>query len=251
MSVNNKKSGGKSISKSFCILRIIAEHPGSSLGEIAKHTGFARSTVQGIVEGLQFENVVMKKEGLPGVFLGIELVRIAAKVEMDVRALFLPFMKRLSSQAGDNVNLTIFRDGKVTVIEQISSNEDIRAMSFIGKSQPLHCSATGKAHLSSFEPDQILEILGQDLRQYTPKTETNPHELLMQIQKFRKVGVFFDDEELSEGICAVATLLPSFGNSSIAVSVSMTRQGFSKYKQEVAANLLAVKSAVEQQFRAS
>lgn len=249
MSVVNKTGSGKSISKAFCVLRIIGQHPGSSLGEIAKHTGLARSTVQGIVDGLQAENVVMKKTGQAGVYLGIELVRLAAKVEIDVRALFLPFMEGLASKAGHNVNLTIFRDGKVTVIEQISSNEDIRAMSFIGKSQPLHCSATGKAHLSLFEPDRILEILGRDLKQFTPKTETDPKRLLKKILEHQISGIFFDNEELSEGICAIATILPSMGYGSIAVSVSMPRQDFIKYKQDVAESLLAVKAAAERQFK--
>lgn len=212
-----RASDGQSISKAIAVLRAIADNQGGSLGEIAKATGMARSTVQRMVSALNNEGFVTKNAGHQGVFLGMELARLGAKVNLNARALLMPLMEELHAQIGDNIDLTALDGDRVIVIEQIASNEDIRVISFVGREHPVHCTANGKAHLSQMSQDAALGLLAErGMARMTSHTITDPERLLAQVEAFAEFGLFIDREEYGDDACAMATTLPEIGGHKLA-----------------------------------
>lgn len=243
-----KASDSQSISRAVSVLRVVASQPGASLGQIAKATGLARSTVQRLVSSLSSEGLLTKTFGQQGVYLGMELARLGARVNLNARTLLMPLMEDLHQQIGDNIDLTVLDHGEVTVIEQIASNENIRVVSFVGRRHPIHCTANGKAHLGQLSRDKAMELLGTDLEALTENTITDPKAVLAQVEAFREVGLYVDREEFAIDACAVATTLPEIGGQKLAISISMPTARFIRREEDIKSHLLAFRRTVQATF---
>lgn len=246
-----KLGESQSISRAVAVLRFVADHPGASLGEIAKATGMPRSTVQRLVGSLSGEGLLTRNFGQQGVFLGMELARLGARVALDARVLLRPLMEELHSKIGDNIDLTTLDQGRVIVIEQIASNEDIRVISYVGKQHPIHCTANGKAHLGQLSTPDAMALLAEGMEAMTAKTITDARALMAQIDAFRQVGLYIDREEYGPDACAVATTLPDIGGRKLAISIAMPSTRFLRREEEVKTALLDFRRAVQTAFGAS
>lgn len=243
-----KRSDGQTISRAVAILRALAEQPGASFGQVAKMTGLPRSTVQRLIGVMNKEGLVTKAFGQQGAFLGMELARLGARVQLDARGLLKPFMQELHARIGDNIDLTSLDDGRVFVVEQIASNEGIRVISYVGKEHPIHCTANGKAHLSLLARDEALALLGPSPAAMTKNTLTDPEAILDAIERAREVGVFVDIDEYEEGASAMAVPLPRIGARDFALSIAMPTSRFIKMQDEIAAALLALRERVVSEY---
>ena len=245
------RSDGQTISRAVAILKVLADRPGASFGQIATQTGLPRSTVQRLIGVLNSEGLVTKAFGQHGTYLGMELARLGAKVRLDVRALLRPFMEDLHATIGDNIDLTTLENGQVFVIEQIASNETIRVISYVGLQHPVHCTANGKAHLALLPPDEARALIGPSPKRYTAQTVTDPDAILAAVARMQDTGLFTDSEEYDDGASAIAVPLPRFGGRDFAVSVAMPSSRMARQRDEVGAALLALRARVVSEYGTS
>lgn len=245
------RSDGQTISRAVAILKVLADRPGASFGQIAIQTGLPRSTVQRLIGVLNAEGLVTKAFGQHGSYLGMELARLGAKVRLDARALLRPFMEELHATIGNNIDLTTIEDGRVFVIEQIASNETIRVISYVGLQHPVHCTANGKAHLSLLAPGDALALIGAAPKRFTEQTMTDPKVIMAAVAQMATTGLFTDDEEYDEGASAIAVPLPRFGGKDFAVSVAMPTSRMSRQREDVSAALLALRARVISEYGTS
>ena len=241
----------QSIARAAAVLRTVADRPGCSLGEIAKATGLARSTVQRIVGSLSAEGFLAKTSGQRGVRLGMELARLGAQVNLDARALLRPLMQDLHDEIGDNIDLTTLAGGRVVVIDQIASNEEIRVMSHVGKEHPIHCTANGKAHLGMVGREAARDLLAGGLPKLTPNSITDANELLAQIEGSRASGLYVDREEYALDACAMAAALPEIDGQQYAVSIAMPSARFARRENDVRGALVAFRDALGRTYGSS
>jgi DNA-binding IclR family transcriptional regulator len=215
------------ISRAAEVLRALAEEPaGLSLGQLAKATGLARSTVQRLVGALEAEGFAVTRPGQPGVKLGAELVRLGSAVHANLRSLFRPFLQELNHQTKDTVDLTLLMNGLPVVIDQITSTASLRVVSFVGRPLPLHCTASGKAHVSAMTHDEAKALLIPPLKGYTARTLTDSRALLRLAGTAHECEFHIDQEEFDEGICAIALPINTAGPDNYAVAVSMPATRF-------------------------
>ena len=102
---------------------------------------------------------------------------------------------------------------------EVASPQALRAVSHLGHRLPLHCTASGKAHLSLMGPARRLELLAGPLARHTSRSKTDPKEVIAEIEASARQGYFLDRAEFTEGLCAVAVTLdePSLSDFSIAI----------------------------------
>ena len=212
------------IARAADVLRALSgSSDGLSLGQIAKATGLARSTVQRLVGALEVEGFVMTQAGAPGVTLGRELARLGAAAHESARALFRPHLQALSAATRDTVDLTLLTGGAPVVVDQITATAPLRVVSFVGRPLPLHCTASGKAHLSRLPRAEAEKLLRPPLQAYTRRTIVDPAALLDRAGEAD--AVFVDIEEFDEGVCALALPIrvPGAENYAVAISMPSTR----------------------------
>ncbi len=96
----------------------------------------------------------------------------------------------------------------------------------IGMRLPAHCTATGKAFLSTMTGEQVRQhYRGKKLERLTPNSLTTLKSLLPNLETARKNGFAVDDEEAREGmLCYGAPIFDASGRQAVAaVALSMMK----------------------------
>lgn len=239
------KQGIQVIARAANVLRSLeGEKVGLSLGQIAERVGLARSTVQRIVDALSAEHLVIPASPTAGVRLGPALVRLAVSAAVEFDQITRPIINELSQSLGETVDLSVLKGTSAVFTDQIQGVHRLRAVSAIGETFPLHCTANGKAMLSQMPEADLNKYLQRPLAKFTRQTVTDPAELLGQIRASRKSGLAFDNEEHTEGISAAGTAFSDPLGRVLAISVPVPMTRFKKVKAEVTAGLLAARIEV-------
>src|SRR5215470_12848001 len=173
--VVNSKSHDKSqvqvIARAASILRALEQEvSGLSLGQIAQRVNLARSTVQRIVAALQAEKLVIAASPNGRVRLGPTILRLATSVRTDFVTLARPLLERLSEELHETVDLSTIKKDHLVFIDQVIGSQRLRAVSAVGDTFPLYCTANGKAYLAQLSDDAIEALVGRTYEARTPKT---------------------------------------------------------------------------------
>ena len=201
--VTNDKSQVQVIARAATILRALEEeNAGLSLGQIAQRVNLARSTVQRIVAALETEKLVIAATPNGRVRLGPAILRLAASVRSDFVTLARPLLERLSEELHETVDLSTIKKDHLIFIDQVIGSQRLRAVSAVGDTFPLYCTANGKAYLAQLSDDAIEALVGRTYEARTPKTFTRLDTLLSDLKSARRNGVAYDREEHTLGICA-------------------------------------------------
>jgi DNA-binding IclR family transcriptional regulator len=208
------------ISRAISMLWVLREHPeGLSLSQLAKETGLARSTVHRIIGTLESERFVASVGPNGKVRLGFGLASLGAAVSTDLRRDLRPYLEGLSLEIDETVDLAVLDKDKALFIDQIAAPQRLQAVSGIGVTFPLHCTANGKAMLALLPAEQLTPLLPIRLPSYTPKTKTSRAELLAELESVRNSGFAFDREEQHIGICAIGAAFRDPSGTIAAISI--------------------------------
>src|SRR5271170_753849 len=165
------ESSGQSvqvIARAARVLRTLEGEPtGLSLAQIAQRVNLARSTVQRIVDALRAEQFVIAASPTAGVRLGPALIRLAASASVDFDHITRPIIAELSKAVGETVDLSVLKGSSAVFTDQIQGRHRLRAVSAVGESFPLHCTANGKALLSVLSSDKLERVLKSPLPKMT------------------------------------------------------------------------------------
>jgi DNA-binding IclR family transcriptional regulator len=246
------KSQVQVIARAAAILRALEQQPaGLSLGQIAQRVELARSTVQRIVAALAAEKLLIAASPTGRVRLGPTILRLAASARTDFVAIARPFLVRLSDELSETVDLATIRKDHLVFVDQVIGSHRLRAVSAVGETFPLYCTANGKAYLAQLDEVAIARLIGTSFERRTAKTITRLDELLRELKSVRKSGVAFDLEEHTLGICAAGVITRDLAGNAIAISVPVPTQRFQRRQKLIAERLIATRRALEQQLAAA
>ena len=246
------KSQIQVIARAAAILRALEEQPaGLSLGQISQRVGLARSTVQRIVAALAAEKLLIAASPTGRVRLGPTILRLAASARTDFVAVARPFLVRLSSELNETVDLATIKKDRLIFVDQVIGPQRLRAVSAVGETFPLYCTANGKAYLAGLDEVAIARLIGTSFERRTPQTTIRLEDLLDELKQVRKTGVAFDREEHTQGICAVGVVMRDPVGNDLAISVPVPAQRFRQQEKRIVARLLATRQAIEQHLVAA
>lgn len=246
------KSQVQVIARAASILRALEDQPtGLSLGQIAQRVNLARSTVQRIVAALEAEKLLIAASPTGRVRLGPTILRLATSVQTDFVSIARPFLVKLSQELRETVDLAAVKRDHLVFIDQVTGSQRLRAVSAVGETFPLHCTANGKAYLAQLEDDAIERLIGRAYEVRTPATLATLDRLLENLRTVRKSGVAFDREEHTLGICAAGVALRDLLGNYVAISVPVPTQRFYDHQGFIADRLLATKRALEEHLTAA
>ncbi len=162
-----------------------------------------------------------------------------------------PFLERLSEELHETVDLSTVKKDHLVFIDQVIGSQRLRAVSAVGDTFPLHCTANGKAYLSRLTEKAIESLIGRTYEARTPKTLTRLDALLADLKSARRKGVAYDREEHTLGICAVGVALQDPLGNAVAISVPVPSQRFADRQALIAERLVSAKTALEAHMRSS
>lgn len=181
------------------------------LSELAEELDWDVATTHRLANALVEIELLTRRDGESSYQLGplaLELGSVYLSMRPE-REQIIAAMEGLARDTGLTAQIGILAGDRVSIVESHESDSPLRAAALLGERLPLHATAVGKALLAQLTDEQVAELLPAELERFTEHTITDREALLVQLGKIREDGVARVDNELSEGLCALAVALPA------------------------------------------
>lgn len=225
MSQPEAKSSIQVIERMMTLLDVLARHHEAiSLKRLSVETGLHPSTAHRILGAMVSSGFVERAD--PGAYrLGIRLLELGniVKSRINIREIALPFMQALHGRIGESVNLGVRHDDEIIYVERTSSGRSsVRVVHLVGTRAPLHATAVGKLFLVEDGLQKLREYARRTgLPGFTPTSLTTLPALEKELDRVRRHGVAFDNEEIELGLrCIAAPVRDDSGELVAGLSVS-------------------------------
>jgi IclR family transcriptional regulator, KDG regulon repressor len=193
------------------------QKPQLSLKEIADRLDQRMNSVFRLLYTLAKHGYVIKKD--KQYELGSKLIDLtSAKMRhTDLVSLARPYMDALLARFRETVNLGVMMEGTIRYVEVRESLERFRLAEHVGGTDPLHCTALGKAHLAYLPYTQVRELLKiYGMPRVTEHTLETLSALRADLEKTRERGYAIDDQESMLGAYCVAAPILDLNEHPIA-----------------------------------
>jgi DNA-binding IclR family transcriptional regulator len=252
--VIESKNNIKSIVKADKIINVIAyERKPIALSELSNRLHIAKSTLHGILATLTNIGYLQQDQETGKYKLGVRLFELGSQITStwDEKAIVQPYMAELVEMSDETVHLAMLSDGEVLYVDKLEGNSSIRIVTAPGVKLPVHCTGVGKVLLAYCKEAEIQEILERfTLQKYTDYTMTDIEKLHKELEKIRKKGYSYDNQEYLDGLrCLSAPIFDRHGKVIFALSISgplsrMNKENMAKYLSR----LLAAASEISMKF---
>lgn len=220
MSSDADKYTIKAVERSFEILDYISErnHP-VSFQEITGALNLNNNMAFRLLASLQNSGYLQKDEGSNCYFISLKSLKLSRNAlrSIELRKIAFPYMEMLWSQYPNaNINIAVYYQGEVLVIDRIDSQNLPRTYFTPGRVLPFHCSGLGKILTCTLPEEEINQLITEKgLKQYTVHTITSPEALKQELIKVRKEMVGRDRNEFISGDnCTAVPIFDKTGVSS-------------------------------------
>jgi DNA-binding IclR family transcriptional regulator len=244
MTDEKEASGKQVIARATSILLALEGFPaGASIGELSKASGLPRTTVHRLVGSLEAQQLLISDAN--GVRLGPTLVRLAASAHKDVVAIARPFIESLGRRTRETVDLCVYRGTHSVSVAQFASDQELRVVSAVGTAFPIHCTAHGKALLSTLDDEEVRGTLIGLIDQRTVNTETNVDLILATCHRARQDGFALDIEEHAKGVSGIGVALKTGLHERYAIALAVPSTRFKERKETLMAALMQCRAEIE------
>lgn len=192
----------QSLARGLMILIRLAEAPeGLGITELADEYHVDKASMSRLLQTLAVHGFAEKEAGGRRYILGPQIIRLSRMVltRMPLRETAKPYLRQLVDATGECAHLAILAQGQALYIDQVESPSALRVTTGVGHLAPLYCTALGKILLAF-----AVAPMPDTLKQYTPRTITDPKSLQHHIETVKNQGYAIDDEEYDLGVRCVA-----------------------------------------------
>ena len=222
----------------FALLEVIASHDQLfSLQALVEATGLPKPTLHRMLQQLEGAGLLQRESDGRHYSTAVRLRRLAEALLLNDshHGARHAVLRHLVEEVGESCNITALSGSEVVYLDRVETAAPLRFYLHPGSRVPVHCSASGKVFLAQMSPAQRRRLLAHaPLEAYTPRTLTDLDALEREIQRVRKDGCAFDNEEFLPGLLCIAALVPSESGPSnlcIAVQAPVMRMDMEKAKK--------------------
>ena len=252
---NADKPYGSVLIKAVQILDLLSQRTEpQTMSEISKYTEITMSTTNKILNTLDLVGFVSRDSQTKEYSLGPRLIQLAnaSFIQFDIARETYTTLKHLYENVNTTVNLGMFQDNQVMFVNKFTERDSSEtAISRIGFTQPIYCSAMGKAILARFTPEERKTYFEQvEIVPNTDHTITNTATLEKEIKLIQEKGYAIDDREAEEGIYCVGTTFKVSGDSNYyAFSISSPYHQVDDARHDyLVSELMKTKTIIEYQL---
>jgi len=231
------------ISKAFKILGLFLETENDlSLTDVSKSIKISSSTAHRIISILIKTGYIEQRKTRGKYYLStrmlVDLAGIIRK-RLHVRTVALPYLNELS-HATDEAVIMALRFGEIAFSVEIVNRNRILNLRPDSNSFNLYSTGVGKVFLAYMSEKELKNYFNKiELKPRTPYTVTDPGELKKELEKIRRNGVAFDDQEHELGTRMVASPIMDWeGNVAASVGVLGYSRRISKKRMALLATIV-------------
>lgn len=215
----------QTLDRSLDVLEALAQAE-EALGvtEIGNRISLHKSTVYRILHTLCHRGYVERVRDSERYQLGIKVVELGTRFfnDLEIRKVASPVLNDLAKLLNEVVHLVLPDEGEVVYIDKAESSHLVSMHSKVGRRAPMHCTAVGKALLSTLPEEEVRRILElKGMTRYTPNTIVEPDALIVYLREIKASKISVESEENEIGIICLGTPVFDFSGRAIgAISVS-------------------------------
>lgn len=222
----------RAVDRTVAILEAIAESGrDKTLAEVARQAGMPEPSALRYLATLSARGLVERhgagEQRRYRLGLGAFVLAERAVGNPDIRSLALPFMQKLLDRYQETVNLAVFRQRRLVIIEVLEGLRSIRQGARVGEQDRLRSTALGKAVLASYSDKEALVLArGEPVVKRTTHTITTDSALLKELGCVRARGYAVDNEEDEVGLRCVGVAVRGPHGEPLGLSISGPSQVF-------------------------
>ena len=197
----------RSIAKACRLLDLLTEAKRPmSLSELTAATGWAKSTVYGLISSMRNCGLIEQDAQSGQYLLGVRLFEYGSAVQSmrNIISLAKKPMDRLVKATGESASLSMLDRGEALVLAHAEADSNFHIVSETGAHLPAFCTAQGKALLSQLPDAAVRRIFESASQMFTPHTVNSADALLSELKTVREKGFAVENGEFKIGIRGVA-----------------------------------------------
>ncbi len=179
---------------------LAAEPDGLTLNELARRTGYVKSSVHRILHSLKRHGYVAQDRARASYKLGIQFAVLGRGVKHSLLELARPLLRELRERFDETVYLAVLRDDTAMFLDVQETRRDLRLVGPLDAQVHFHATAAGKA-IAAFLPAERAQSLldGAPLKRLTARTITDPAEVRREWGEASRAGYATNNEETIVG----------------------------------------------------
>jgi IclR family transcriptional regulator, acetate operon repressor len=224
---DERKGGVRSVARAVRALELIAEEGELGVTDLGRGLGVHKATASRLAATLADGGLIERDPVSDRYRLGLGLIRLvgAAMASIDLVRTAHPVLEELADRTRETVNIGVLSGDGVVYLDQVSSAHLVASTNWVGRRTPLHCTSSGKVFLAHMPEPNRQQLLARPLEALTPRTVTDPARLRRQLDEIRVRGYATIQEEIEEGLNAVAAPIRQL-NGDVAAALSVSGPSF-------------------------
>jgi DNA-binding IclR family transcriptional regulator len=210
----------KTLAKGLLLLVLLSRKKKAlSLEELTKVAGLSKTVCFRLLNTLKEMHFVEQESQSKKYRLGVQNISIGAVAleSLNLRQIALPFMQKLREVCNETVNLSILDGTDIVFVGRLEASHIINTHHRIGDRLSAYSTCQGKAIMAFTPSEEIEELLTQiSFTKFTNNTLDSPEKLKAELGQIRKRGVAFNEQELENGLWAVAGVILDHSDLPIA-----------------------------------
>jgi IclR family transcriptional regulator, KDG regulon repressor len=188
------------------LLCFTREEPARSLTQIAESIHMSKTTVHRLLATLENKRFITRDHATGLYRLGFRFIEMASLVlqDADLPRWAQPYLRRLSTEYGETVDLSILDGSHVIYLEVIESPQRVKLAAAVGQRLPAYFTASGKALLAYLPEDAVRKIIGDNLAESSRNNPSSIEEMIADLRATAERGYAISEQEYEDAINAVA-----------------------------------------------
>lgn len=244
----------QSLERGLSVIRAFnAEHPELTLSEVARATALTRAAARRFLHTLVELGYVSKNGRTFALRPRILELGYAYLSSLGLSEVATPHLETLVSTVHESSSVSVLDGDEVVYVARVPTRRIMTVVIGVGTRFPAYATSMGRALLAG-QSDEWLEgyLATVKLAPLTRWTITDPARLRAEVLRVRAQGWAMVDEELEEGLRAIAAPIHDPRGKVIAavnVSAPTRRGGPAALREELLPHLLATVRRIEEDLR--
>jgi IclR family transcriptional regulator, pca regulon regulatory protein len=241
----------QSLERGLAVIRAFdAEHPELTLSEVARAAGLTRASARRFLRTLSELGYVRSNGRLFALRPRVLELGYAYLSSLGLHEVALPHLERLVSLLRESSSVSVLDADDVVYVARVPTRRIMTITISVGTRFPAYATSMGRVLLAG-QSDEWLDgyFATVELRRLTARTVTDVPTLREELLQVREQGWAFVDEELEEGLRAIAAPINDLSGRVIAavnVSSPVSRGSPALVRSEFLPHLLAAARGIEE-----
>jgi IclR family transcriptional regulator, pca regulon regulatory protein len=241
----------QSLERGLAVIRAFdAEHPELTLSEVARAAGLTRASARRFLRTLAELGYVRSNGRLFALRPRVLELGYAYLSSLSLHEVAQPHLERLVSLLRESSSVSVLDADDVVYVARVPTRRIMTITISVGTRFPAYATSMGRVLLAG-QSDEWLDgyFATVELRRLTARTVTDAPALRAELLQVREQGWAFVDEELEEGLRAIAAPINDLSGRVIAavnISSPVSRGSADLVRSEFLPHLLAAARGIEE-----